>query len=364
MPEMEPLEQAVSRVQADLRAGRFTNEAAVSQGAVLPILQALGWPIFDTRVVAPEYTIEGRRVDYALCHPEDRPVVFLEAKRIGFTEGADRQLFEYAFHKGVPLAVLTDGQEWHFFLPAEQGDYSERRVYKLDLLERDASESCKRFGRYLAFEAVRSGNAVESARADYQDAARERQILQAMPHAWQRLIAEPDELLVEILADKVEDVCGFKPSLDACADFLRRSGAAPPVQAAPPSPPSRREPRPSTAQPSFSQPSYSVGGQDHRCGTAREIASSVFALFAGKDPTFLERFAARKHGRKRRYISRNKTELYPDRPDLVQKCSVEFVPGWFMGTNYSKLDFEKIIRMACEVAGVEFGRELVIHLGD
>lgn len=362
---MEALEQAVSRVQADLRSGRFTNEAAVSQGAVLPLLQALGWPIFDTRVVAPEYTIEGRRVDYALCHPEDRPVVFLEAKRIGLTEGADRQLFEYAFHKGVPLAVLTDGQEWHFFLPAEQGDYSERRVYKLDLLERSPSESCQRFARYLAFEAVRSGKAVEAARADYQDAARERQVLQAMPRAWQRLVSEPDELLVEMLADKVEDVCGFKPTLDACADFLRQSSATPsPAQPTAVSPLPRPSARPSPAQSKPGQPGYSIGGQHHRCGTAREVASSVFAEFARKDPTFLERFAARKHGRKRRYISRNKTELYPDRPDLVQKCSFEFTSGWFMGTNYSKLDFEKIIRMACEVAGVEFGCDLIVDLGE
>jgi hypothetical protein len=39
------------------------------------------------------------------------------------------------------MAVLTDGQEWHFFLPTEQGDYGERRVYKLDLLERDPQEA-------------------------------------------------------------------------------------------------------------------------------------------------------------------------------------------------------------------------------
>jgi hypothetical protein len=47
------------------------------------------------------------------------------------------------------MAVLTDEQEWHFFLPTEQGDYGERRVYKLDLLERDSQEAEAGLERYL-----------------------------------------------------------------------------------------------------------------------------------------------------------------------------------------------------------------------
>ena len=128
------LRDVIERIQNDLRSGRFTNEAAVSQGIVLPVLYELGWPVFDTRSVAPEYALEGRRVDFALCDGSDRPKVFLEVKRVGQAEGSDRQLFEYAFHRGVPVAILTDGQEWSFYLPAEEGHYEERRVYKIDLL--------------------------------------------------------------------------------------------------------------------------------------------------------------------------------------------------------------------------------------
>jgi predicted type IV restriction endonuclease len=64
------------------------------------------------------------------------------------------------------MAVLTDGQEWHFFLPTEQGDYGERRVYKLDLLERDPQEAEAGLERYLGYEEVRSGRAIEAARRD------------------------------------------------------------------------------------------------------------------------------------------------------------------------------------------------------
>jgi predicted type IV restriction endonuclease len=116
-----PIKNFIEKAQALLRQGVLTSEAAVSQGILLPALHELGWPVFDTSVVVPQYSVEGRRVDFALCHPPNRPAVFVEVKKTGFSEGADRQLFEYAFHIGVPMAILTDGQEWSFYLPGEQG---------------------------------------------------------------------------------------------------------------------------------------------------------------------------------------------------------------------------------------------------
>ncbi len=61
----------------------LTNEAAVSQGIVLRLLQAIGWPAYDTQVVWPEYSLSGRRVDFALCHPPAKPIAFVEVKQVG-----------------------------------------------------------------------------------------------------------------------------------------------------------------------------------------------------------------------------------------------------------------------------------------
>ena len=94
----------------------------------------------------------------------------------------------------------------YFYLPGEQGDYEERRVCKLDLLERDIDESKTRLERYLKYEAVKSGKAVESARSDYKDVSKGRQIKETLPNAWKRLIEDPDELLVELLSDRVADM--------------------------------------------------------------------------------------------------------------------------------------------------------------
>src|SRR5574337_1127850 len=208
------LETHLNEVCTGLRAGRYANEAAVSQGIILRLLGALGWPTYDTQVVCPEYSLSGRRVDYALCHPANKPVAFIEVKQVGQSNGAERQLFEYAFHEGVPVAILTDGQEWNFFLPAEQGDYSERRVYKLDILERGLQESVSRLDRYLSYARVAAGTALADAREDYRNISRNRQMLSTLPEAWDKLVAEEDELLLELVADKVESLCGFKPNVD------------------------------------------------------------------------------------------------------------------------------------------------------
>jgi predicted type IV restriction endonuclease len=40
-------------IRAGIKAGRYVNEATVSQGIIQRLLQALGWPVYDTEVVAP-----------------------------------------------------------------------------------------------------------------------------------------------------------------------------------------------------------------------------------------------------------------------------------------------------------------------
>ena len=204
------IEQEIASIREGLAAGRFANEAAVSQGIVLRLLHALSWPAYDTQVVWPEYTLEhdrfklkrscsnalcsrgrftsetastsddralsGKRVDFALCHPPGKPIVLIEVKDVGKSDGAERQLFEYAFHHGAPMVILTDGREWNFFLPGEQGDYGERRVYKLDIVERDVVESASRLRRYLLHDDVATGQAIQSARDDYRNVSRERQM--------------------------------------------------------------------------------------------------------------------------------------------------------------------------------------------
>lgn len=349
----------LQKIRERLRRGEYTSEAAVSQGIILPTLHELGWPVFDTHIVVPEFSLEGRRVDYALCHPVDRPAAFVEVKKVGFSEGADRQLFEYAFHVGVPMAILTDGQEWSFYLPGEQGRYDERRVYKLDLLERGLDEAAARLGNYLSYDNVCSGASLKFARADYQNVARKREIEAILPKAWSALLNEPDSLLLELVADKVEDLCGYKPDLDVCGEFvsgvLQQGGGVnrivPPLLESKVVKPKvcldAQQPMPvRNVVESFS---FSFEGKTYQAKSAREVMEKMFRIMAKSDEGFLDRFVSRKHGKKRRYIARDKMELYPGRADLAEEHSVEFVPGWWMGTNYSRSNIQQILELALEV---------------
>ena len=185
------LNETITEIQEKLRKGLFPNEAAVSQGAVLPVLNALGWPVFNNTVVFPQYAVEGGRIDYALCRPTGKAVVFVEVKRVGLVNTGENQLFEYAFREGVPIAVLTDGQEWNFYHPTGEGNFQDRHVYKLDLLERELSECSYRFTRYLSRPDVFSDVAVENTKLDCAETNRDREVERILPEAWSRLIEEP-----------------------------------------------------------------------------------------------------------------------------------------------------------------------------
>ena len=216
------LKEHIEDIRDNLKKGMFENEAAVSQGVVLRLLGVLGWQTFNTQMVTPEYTVSGRRVDFALCDTSSKPLVFIEVKQVGNIEGAERQLFEYAFHEGVPIAILTDGQKWQFFHPAGQGDYKERKVHELDLIEEHDEEIICRLNRYLNYESVRTGEAIEAIKDDYERVRRQRQITARLPEAWSKLVEEANEFLLDVVAEETENLCeGYRPTNEQVLNFLK-----------------------------------------------------------------------------------------------------------------------------------------------
>ena len=216
------LEEHIDDIRSDLsREGLFVNEASVSQGIVLRLLHALGWPRYNTQVIIPEYPVEEGRVDFALCHPPSKPIVFVEVKQVGKIGGAEKQLFKYAFDIGVPIVILTDGREWHFFHPGGQGNYQERRVCRLDLIETGNEESSGRLNRYLNYELIHTREAIRAIQDDYQDIFQQRQIKTNLSEAWTKLVEEVDEFLIHVVAEKTESLCGYKPTSEQVLNFLK-----------------------------------------------------------------------------------------------------------------------------------------------
>ena len=217
-----PLEEHIRDIKTRLEKNEYINEKAISHGIVSRLLEAMGWDVYNPQVVILEYTVHGKRVDFALCVPGKRPSIFIEVKYLGKIPGADKQLLEdYAFRERVQFAVLTDGREWHFYLPTEQGSFDEIKIYKLDLTERDTGASSERLQRYLSFDEVSSGRALKNAKADHRDVSKTRQAKETIPEAWEKLVEDNDDILLDLVSEKVEDICGSKPASGQVAAYLK-----------------------------------------------------------------------------------------------------------------------------------------------
>ncbi len=370
------MKELLSRIKDRLDKGAYVNEASVRIGIIEPILVALGWDTSDPGAVVPEFASEGRRVDYALCSFPMRPAIFIEAKAVGRLESADRQLFEYAFHVGVPFAVLTDGKSWSFYLPAAQGSYDERRLYHLDIQERTVEEAELYLTRYLSFTRVRDGTAQTDAHSDHSNKANARVAQEMLAKAWNELMAEPDPLIIELLVDRTEQLCGIRPNLDSAEKYLlTRSGVSAPtplVQTAKPLP------KPSTVfddANARSKPVRRLDEQSTRASTvsaqyrgqqiqARDATSAFLALLREiirEFPDKIEQVATAARGRSRNHLATSAAEVYPNRPDLASSA-VEIVPGWFVGTNIANREKFRIIKAASEACGLRLGSDLKFEL--
>lgn len=361
---MTDLRDRIETARERLASGRFRNEASISTGLVLPILDALGWDAFDPNEVAPEYKVKSRRVDFALI-ANGSPAVFVEVKQPGQADGADQQLFEYAFHEGVPLAVLTDGETWSVYVPSEQGSYEDRRAYHLDLAERTPTESAERLQRYLDRAAVAAGDATERARRDCQRAKQRKGAAAALPQAWANLVASHDDAILDRLGAEVESTSGYQPER---ADLVTFLGALSPTTG--PLPKGRKAPKrtpskdlqmaPPAESGALSQRGFELDGQFVPARSGADVLAGVFRALAQRDSGFLDRFADLPHGRKRRYLAKTREELFPGHPELHGN-SRDVGQGYWLGTHSSNELKSRVVTMAADVAGVRLGDDLRVR---
>lgn len=218
---LERVSQFVDALRNNPKFG-CCDEANVKQGVVLPLLQLLGWNPFDTEEVTPEYTVGAGRVDYAL-RVNNACEFFIEAKKP--TEDLEKpehqeQLLDYSFRQGVPLAALTNGTTWCFYLPTQKGNWQDRKFYTVDVKEQKTADITQKLISILGKANVLGGMALKNAEELYRGAHRKRRIEETMPRAWTKIVSEPDELLVDLLIETTEKLCGLKPDVVVVHDFL------------------------------------------------------------------------------------------------------------------------------------------------
>ena len=378
------LEEVLARIGERIRSRQIETEALVRQSAILPILRATGWDDADPGEVVPEFDVPGGRVDFALGEMPGRPLVFIEAKRLG--GAGDRglnQLFGYAANRGVPFLILTDGAVWQFYLSMADGPPEERIFWSMDLsAEGPAGDRARHSRDFLGKENIVAGRARQSAERTREENRRREKARETIPRAWSNILRQPDSLLRDLVREEAERLCGTAPQVEDIEAFLReRAGepaAAPPRLAAPDPPKSLTPaPRPAVnAVPASNPPraggasspsssrvkmlGFVLDGQSVEAASGKQTLILLLKRLHERDPGFLERFALETKGRTRNLISRDRGNLYLAAAYLKDTQSETLVENWWIGTNLSSEQIVKHVETACRLAGIEFGSQLTL----
>lgn len=328
------------------------NEEATKQGVILPILSRLGWDRDNVREVVPEYRIENGRVDYCL-QVNRKNVAFIEAKRSAHDlDTHQEQLLDYAFREGVELAVLTNGLEWWLYLPLLEGSWEQRKFFTIDITQQEPETATERFRDYLQKEALASGEAIDRAKDVHHSRRKERRTAETLPEAWRQLCEEPDELLVDLLAEKVESLCGHQPEPDQTAEFLEavtaESPPKPPTTEVGPSDPKegrRKTPGPEAGNyTGTSVHSFTLFGESHPVSSFKELLVVVCEKVADRHPDDFHQ-VLQLTGRKRDYFSREYEDM--KRPEKIPGTDI------YVETNLSANDCVKRCRQVLSLFGHE-----------
>lgn len=136
--------------------GMIQTEEATKNAMVMPLIQALGYNVFDPLEVTPELvadvgTKKGEKVDYAILR-DGKPIMLFECKKCGGDLSINHagQLFRYFHVTAARFGVLTNGLTYRFFTDLEQPNKMDEKPFFefniLDFKERDV-EQLKKFAK-------------------------------------------------------------------------------------------------------------------------------------------------------------------------------------------------------------------------
>lgn len=132
------------------------TEEATKNSMVMPLIQMLGYNVFDPLEVTPELvadvgTKKGEKVDYAILQ-DGKPIILFECKKAGADLNINHasQLFRYFHVTEARFGILTNGLVYQFFTDLEKPNMMDEKPFFefsiLDFKERDV-EQLKKFAK-------------------------------------------------------------------------------------------------------------------------------------------------------------------------------------------------------------------------
>ena len=125
----------------------IATEEATKNAFIMPfIAHVLGYDVFNPDEVIPEFTADvgtkkGEKIDYAIVKNGEVQIL-IEAKPVGAPLALNHasQLFRYFAVANARIAILTNGQLYHFFTDLDRPNRMDDTPFlQLDLLELDES---------------------------------------------------------------------------------------------------------------------------------------------------------------------------------------------------------------------------------
>uniref|UniRef100_UPI00191BD0AC type I restriction endonuclease n=1 Tax=Tautonia marina TaxID=2653855 RepID=UPI00191BD0AC len=154
MDLIDHLAQIAARIPA--HRVHLATEEATKNALVLPLINALGYNVFDPTEVVPEFiadvgTKKGEKVDYVIMR-DGKPAILIECKSAGSKLSINHasQLFRYFTTTDARFAVLTDGIEYQFYTDIEAPNKMDSHpFFEFSMLSLDTKivEEIKKFSK-------------------------------------------------------------------------------------------------------------------------------------------------------------------------------------------------------------------------
>ena len=216
----QQLESFIEDLGSNKKISTF-DKASTKQAIVLRLLSLLEWDIFNVQEVCPDYSVDSYTVSYAL-RVKGKNKVCIEVKRVDEKlDNHQKNLVAFAAIEGVDLCVLTNGVEWRFYLIPAEGEWQQKWFHSMDLLKQKPDSIASQFIDLLSKDNVSKGQALKAAKALYQG-HKQKIAAEFVPQAWNHIISQPNKILVELLSEYTEQLCGHKVESDQIEKFVKK----------------------------------------------------------------------------------------------------------------------------------------------
>ena len=139
---IETIKELSGKIPRLLEKRSLETEEAAKQALVLPFINSLGYDIFNTAEVVPEFTCDflekkGKKVDYAIMK-DKKPIMLIECKSVNdsLKDKDAAQLFGYFSVTEAKVGVLTNGIVYKFYSDLDkENKMDEKPFLELNLLD-------------------------------------------------------------------------------------------------------------------------------------------------------------------------------------------------------------------------------------